>query len=87
MSDQAPSDFYNLMSGFTQEGTPLSAIIGSKLEWGVVTIAAGMLANHNLAATMTAEEMADAAINYYHVIQERIGYYNNSQTQSLEKLL
>ena len=46
-----------------------------------------MLANQNLAASMQAEEMVDAAINYYNLIQERLGYYQQNQTSSLEKLL
>ena len=52
----------NLISGFTSEGTPLSATIGSKIEHAVVILTAAMLANENLAASMTAEEMVDAAI-------------------------
>jgi hypothetical protein len=31
--------------------------------------------------------MVDGAINYYNVIQERLGYYQQHQTASLEKLL
>ena len=32
------------------------------------------------------EEMVDAAISYYNIIQERIGYYEKTKTNSLEKL-
>jgi len=46
-----------------------------------------MLANENLASSMDAEEMVDAAINYYHVIQQRLGYYQEHQAHSLERLL
>jgi hypothetical protein len=46
-----------------------------------------MLANENLAASMDATEMVDAAINYTHVIQERLGYYQQNQMHSLERLL
>jgi hypothetical protein len=46
-----------------------------------------MLANENLAGQMSAEEMVDGAINYYNVIQERLGYYQQHQAASLEKLL
>jgi hypothetical protein len=77
----------NLISGFTSEGTPLSATIGSKIEHAVVILTAAMLANENLAASMDAPEMVDAAINYYHIIQERLGYYQQNQSQSLERLL
>jgi hypothetical protein len=76
-----------LIAGFTQDGTPLSATIGSKMEHGVVILTAAMLANDNLAASMDAEEMVDAAINYYNIIQQRLGYYQQHQAHSLERLL
>jgi hypothetical protein len=76
-----------LLAGFTSDGTPLSAIIGSKLEWGVTVLTAAMISNENLSSQMTAEEMVDASINYYNVIQERLGYYEISKTHSLERLL
>lgn len=76
-----------LIAGFTNDGTPLSATIGSKMEHGVVILTAAMLANEHLAASMDTEEMVDAAINYYHVIQQRLGYYQQHQTNSLERLL
>ena len=76
-----------LIAGFTNDGTPLSATIGSKMEHGVVILMAGMLANENLASSMDAEEMVDASINYYNLIQERLGYYQQHQAHSLERLL
>jgi hypothetical protein len=76
-----------LIAGFTQDGTPLSATIGSKLEHGVLVLTAAMLSNENLAASMNAEEMVDASINYYNVIQERLGYYQQHQAHSLERLM
>ena len=76
-----------LIAGFTNDGTPLSATIGSKMEHGVVILTASMLANENLAASMDAEEMVDAAINYYNLIQQRLGYYQEHQAHSLERLL
>lgn len=76
-----------LIAGFTNDGTPLSATIGSKMEHGVVILTAAMLANENLSASMDAEEMVDAAINYYNIIQQRIGYYQSHQAHSLERLL
>jgi hypothetical protein len=76
-----------LIAGFTNDGTPLSATVGSKIEHGVVILTAAMLANENLASSMDAEEMVDAAINYYNVIQQRLGYYQQHQAHSLEKLL
>lgn len=76
-----------LLEAFTQGGTPLPALIGNKLEWQVTTLTGAMIANENLASSMTAEEMVDAAINYTHVIQERLGYYQKNQMRSLERLL
>lgn len=85
--EKDPAQLYQLLAGFTQDGTPLSATIGSKLEWGVTLLTAAMLANENLASQMTAEEMVDGAINYYNVIQERLGFYQQHQAHSLERLL
>ena len=52
-----------LIAGFTQDGTPLNALIGNKLEWGVTTLVAGMLANETLSSQMSAEEMVDGIID------------------------
>jgi hypothetical protein len=76
-----------LLASFTVDGTPLTALIGNKLEWSVTILTASMLANEHLAASMDAEEMVDAAINYANLIQERLGYYQNAKVHSLEKLL
>lgn len=76
-----------LIESFTQGGTPLPALIGNKLEWQTTVLTAAMLANENLAASMDATEMVDAAINYTHIIQERLGYYQQNQMHSLERLL
>ncbi len=76
-----------LIAGFTNDGTPLSATIGSKMEHGVVILTAAMLANENLASSMDAEEMVDAALSYYNLIQKRLGYYQEHQAHSLERLL
>jgi hypothetical protein len=76
-----------LVDAFTQGGTPLPALVGNKMEWQVTMLTAAMLANESLAASMTAEEMVDASINYTHVIQERLGYYQQNQMHSLERLL
>jgi hypothetical protein len=46
-----------------------------------------MLANENLAASMTPEEMVDGAINYYNLVQERLSYYRSNQVHSLEKMM
>jgi hypothetical protein len=76
-----------MFEGFTSGGTPLPALIGNKMEWQVTVLTAAMLANANLAASMDSVEMVDAAINYTHIIQERLGYYQRNQMSSLEKLL
>lgn len=76
-----------LVAGFTNDGTPLSAIVGSKMEHGVVILTAAMLSNETLASSMDAEEMVDAALNYYNIIQQRLGYYQEHQAHSLERLL
>jgi hypothetical protein len=76
-----------LIESFTQGGTPLPALIGNKLEWQTTVLTAAMLANENLASSMDATEMVDAAINYTHEIQERLGYYQQNQMHSLERLL
>ena len=85
--ERDPAQLHNLIAGFTQGGTPLEALIGSKMEWGVTVLTAAMLANSNLASSMDAIEMVDGAINYYNVIQERLGYYRQNQVHSLEKML
>ena len=77
----------NLIVGFTSGGTPLQATVGSKSEWMVTILTASMLANETLAASMVAEEMVDAAINYMNVIQERLSYYEGAKLHSLERLL
>jgi len=46
-----------------------------------------MISNEHLASSMDAEEMVDAAINYYNLIQDRLGYYQNHQANALERLL
>jgi len=76
-----------MMANFTAEGTPLSAIMGNRLEWQATILTAGMLANDNLAARMDAEEMVDAAISYATIIQKRLGHYQNNQVHSLERLM
>ena len=83
----ADENLTRLMAGFTSDGTPLAATIGSKMEWGVVVLTASMIANEHLASSMDAEEMVDAAINYYNLIQDRLGYYQSHQANALERLL
>ena len=85
--EKDPARLHNLIAGFTQEGTPLEALIGSKIEWGVTVLTAAMLANQNLAGSMQPEEMVDGAINYYNLIQERLAYYRQNQVHNLEKMI
>jgi hypothetical protein len=76
-----------ILSGFTLDGTPLPALVGNKLEWSVTILTAAMISNEHLAASMDPEEMVDAAINYANIIQDRLGYYQQSKVHALEKLL
>jgi len=85
--EKDPASLHNLIAGFTQEGTPLEALIGSKIEWGVTVLTAAMLANQNLAGSMQPEEMVDGAINYYNLIQERLAFYRQNQVHNLEKMI
>ncbi len=82
-----PASLFQLLASFTNDGTPLEALLGSKVEWGVTVLTAGMLANENLAASTSPEEMVDGAINYYNLIQERLAYYRSNQVHSLEKMM
>ena len=76
-----------MMATFTAEGTPLSAIMGNRLEWQATILTAGMLANQHLSTSMEGEEMVDAAIAYATIIQKRLGHYQNNQIHSLERLM
>jgi len=76
-----------MMATFTAEGTPLSAIMGNRLEWQATILTAAMIANDRLAASMDAEEMVDAAISYATIIQKRLGHYQNNQVHSLERMM
>jgi len=87
MNQDQAQQLIRLLTGFTQDGTPLQAVIGDKFELGVTLLTCAMIANENLAASMDAEEQVNAAINYYNIIQDQIGYYKNNQAHSLEKLL
>ena len=82
-----PASLFRLLASFTNDGTPLEALLGSKVEWGVTVLTAGMLANENLAASTSPEDMVDGAINCYNLIQERLAYYRSNQVHSLEKMM
>lgn len=83
----ADESLVRILAGFTADGTPLAATVGSKQEWGVTILTAAMLANETLASQMAGDEMVDAAINYYNLIQDRLGYYQQQQANSLERLI
>ena len=83
----AEENLFKILDGFTQSGTPLPALIGNKLEGQVTILVAGLLANPNVCSELDATEIVDAAINYANIIQERLGHYQKSQINSLEKLL
>ena len=76
-----------MMATFTAEGTPLSAVMGNRLEWQATILTAAMIANDRLAASMDAEEMVDAAISYATIIQKRLGHYQSNQVHSLERMM
>ena len=61
-----PASLFQLLASFTNDGTPLEALLGSKVEWGVTVLTAGMLANENLAASMSPEEMVYKLHTYSH---------------------
>lgn len=87
MGNEKLDQIAKLLSNFTHDGTPAQALFGDKMETGVLLITCAMIANENLAAAMDIDEQVDAAINFYNVIQERIGYYRSNQAHSLERLL
>ena len=78
---------YYVLSSFTKDGTPLNALVGSKLEWQVTTIMAGLLSNPHIVESLDPEQIVDASINYANIIQERLGHYQNAQIHTLEKLI
>ena len=43
-----PASLFQLLASFTNDGTPLEALLGSKVEWGVTILTAGMISNENL---------------------------------------
>ena len=46
-----PASLFRLLASFTNDGTPLEALLGSKVEWGVTVLTAGMLANETVSYT------------------------------------
>ena len=76
-----------ILDSFTKGGTPLPTMLGNKQEWMTTIITAGLLANENVASSIDAEGIVDAAINYVNIIQERLGQYENHRVSSLNQLL
>ena len=76
-----------ILDSFTKGGTPLPTMLGNKQEWMTTVITAGLLANENVASSIDAEGIVDAAINYVNIIQERLGQYENHKISSLNHLL
>lgn len=76
-----------ILDSFTKGGTPLPTMLGSKQEWMTTVLVAGLLANEKISASIEAEGIVDAAISYVNIIQERLGYYQNNQVNSLNHLL
>ena len=76
-----------ILDSFTRGGTPLPTMLGSKQEWMTTVVVAGLLANEKVAASIDAEGIVDAAINYVNIIQQRLGYYQSNKINSLNHLL
>ena len=76
-----------ILDSFTKGGTPLPTILGNKQEWMTTVVTAGLLANENVASSIDAEGIVDAAINYVNIIQERLGQYETQRVSSLNQLL
>ena len=76
-----------ILDSFTKGGTPLPTILGNKQEWMTTVVTAGLLANENVASSIDAEGIVDAAINYVNIIQERLGQYETHKVSSLNQLL
>jgi hypothetical protein len=87
MNHEQATHLMELLARFTNDGTPLQAVIGDKFELGVTLLTCAMVSNENLAACMEPDEQVRAAINYYNIIQEQIGLYKDNQAHSLEKLI
>jgi hypothetical protein len=87
MNHEQATQLCDLLTRFTQDGTPLQAVLGDKFELGVTLLTYAMVSNENLAACMEPDEQVRAAINYYNIIQEQIAKYKGNQAHSLEKLL
>ena len=75
-----------ILDSFTKGGTPLPTMLGNKQEWMTTVVVAGLLANEKVAASIDAEGIVDAAINYVNIIQQRLGNYQNNKINSLNHL-
>ena len=62
------ANLYALLAGFTQDGTPLEALIGSKIEWGVTVLTAGAINYYNLIQ----ERLAYYRQNQVHALEKMI---------------
>lgn len=78
---------YNLLEAFTNGGTPLTALIGTKQEMRVTILVAALLANEAVCGRSEPAELVDAAIAYNNLIEERLGVYQQQQVNTLERLL
>jgi hypothetical protein len=78
---------FNLLESFTNGGTPLPALIGTKQEMRVTILVAALISNDSVCSKSEPTELIDAAIAYSNLIEERLGIYQNQQVHSLERLL
>ncbi len=78
---------YQLLESFTNGGTPLPALIGTKQEMRVTILVAALISNESVCSNSEPAELVDAAIAYNNLIEERLGLYQQQQVHTLERLL
>ncbi len=78
---------YNLLDTFTNGGTPLPPLIGTKHEMRVTILVAALISNESVCAQSQPADLVDAAIAYNNLIEERLGIYQQQQINTLERIL
>ena len=77
---------YRLLYDFTNGGTPLPALTGTKHEMRVTILVAALISNEHVCSNSEPAELVDAAIAYNKLIEERLGVYQQNQLTNLEEL-
>jgi hypothetical protein len=57
------------------------------MEWQVTTLVAGLLANPQVSQGLDAEQIVEAAVSYANIIQSKLGEYEGSTVNNLERLM